>query len=180
MCYNIVSPRMGIVCILSCAFLLNHFPFIPMSSKNSTLHRRPGAPAGNSNAFKHGFYTRRIKKRDLSGVETTDLKSLVEEIALIRVFTRRLVESCDSSADLYELAAILRILCLASSTITRILRVNYLLNGSDNNLGDEIEMAIRQVHDELRGKTASPNISNGENDHLDESFSDSFQFEKIN
>ncbi len=153
---------------------------MPMSSKTSTLHRRPGAPLGNSNAFKHGFYTRRIKKRDLSGVETTDLKSLVDEIALIQVFTRRLVKSCASSTDFYELSAILRILCLASSTITRILRVNYLLTGSENNFADEIETAIREVRAELFPNRDSSNISDRENDHLDKSFSNSFPFEKNN
>ena len=117
--------------------------------------RHAGAPLGNSNAFKHGFYTRRIKKRDLSGVASTDLKSLVDEIALIRVFTRRLAESCTPSADLYELAGILRILCLASTTITRILRVHYILTGSENDLDRDIEEAIRQVHAELTAKHAS-------------------------
>jgi hypothetical protein len=124
---------------------------------NNTLShpRHAGAPLGNSNALKHGFYTRHIKKRDLSGVESTDLKSLVDEIALIRVFTRRLVESCTPTADLYELAGILRILCLASTTITRILRVHYILTGSENDLDRDIEEAIRQVHAELTAKHAS-------------------------
>jgi hypothetical protein len=127
-----------------------------MPNNDSLSHpRHAGAPLGNSNAFKHGFYTRRIKKRDLSGVETTDLKSLVDEIALIRVFTRRLVESCNPTADLYELAGILRILCLASTTITRILRVHYILTGSENDIDRDIEEAIRQVHAELTAKHAS-------------------------
>jgi hypothetical protein len=129
-------------------------------SSSLSQPRRPGAPLGNSNALKHGFYTRRIKKRDLSGVETTDLKSLVEEIALIRIFTRRLVEACDPSADLYELAGILRILCLASSTITRILQVHYLISGDENNLDCEIEEAIRQVHAELTAKRAPHTLPN--------------------
>jgi hypothetical protein len=145
---------------------------------STTYHRGPGAPLGNSNAFKHGFYTRRIKKRDLSGVETTDLKSLVDEIALIRVFTRRLVESCDTSADVYELAVILRILCLASSTITRILRVNYLLSGSKSDLDREIEIAIREVNAEL---TSNKNSSLGNDDQKnspDESLPDIFSMDK--
>jgi hypothetical protein len=84
--------------------------------------RLPGAQPGNSNALKHGFYTRRFNKHDLSGVENTNIKGLTEEIALIRVFTRRLVEACDPSADVYDLAGILRSICLASDTITRIIR----------------------------------------------------------
>jgi hypothetical protein len=114
--------------------------------------RRPGAPPGNHNAFKHGFYTRRLKKRDLTGVESTDVSSLVEEIALIRLFTRRLVESCLPDADSYELADILRILCLASCTITRLTRTQVLLSTSNTGLADEISEAIRQVNAEFRPK----------------------------
>jgi hypothetical protein len=107
-----------------------------------------GAPLGNINALKHGFYTRRIKKHDLSGVESTDVKGLAEEIALIRIFTRRLIESCDPEADAYELAGILRILCLASTTITRILKAHYLLSTINDNFSQELDEAIRQVQEE--------------------------------
>jgi len=88
----------------------------------SSPPRRRGAPLGNSNNFKHGFYSRRLKKRDLTGVEATEVSGLVEEIALIRIFTRRLVESFDPEADFYEHADLLRTLCLASSAITRVIR----------------------------------------------------------
>src|SRR4030042_5857777 len=112
---------------------------LPSTKKHS------GAPKGNLNALKHGFYTRRLNKRDLSGIETTDIKSLAEEIALIRVFTRRLVETCDHSANFYELADTLRILCLASSTITRILRAHSIITGNMGGLDGEISQAIDQV-----------------------------------
>ena len=115
-----------------------------------TSPRRPGAPSGNHNALKHGFYTRRIKKRDLTGVESTDVSSLVEEIALIRVFTRRLIETIHPDSDTYELSEVLRALCLASSTITRVVKTQYLITSSGSGLDDEIAMAIRQVNAEFR------------------------------
>ena len=87
-----------------------------------TSTRRPGAPPGNLNALKHGFYT------------------------------RRLVESCLPDADSYALADTLRILCLASSTITRLTRTQYLLSNSNTGLDDEIAEAIRRVNAELRPK----------------------------
>ena len=117
--------------------------------------RHPGAPPGNHNALKHGFYTRRLKKRDLTGVEATDVSSLVEEIALIRLFTRRLVESCIPDADFYELADILRILCLASTTITRLTKTQYLLSTSNTGFDDELAEAIRQVNEEFNQKLPS-------------------------
>jgi hypothetical protein len=124
--------------------------------------RRRGAPLGNSNALKHGFFSRQMKKSHLPTVESSDLKSLVDQIALIHVFTRRLAETCNPTANLNELVDTLRILCLASSTISRILRVNYLISGGETDLDREIEEDIRHVNAELVGKNSPlPNPAKG-------------------
>jgi hypothetical protein len=132
---------------------------VPMSLSSP---RRRGAPLGNSNALKLDFSSRRKKKSHLSTNDSTDLKSLLDQIALIHVFTRRLAESCNPAANLNELVDTLRILCLASSTISRILRVNYLISGGETDLDREIEEAIRHVSAELDGKsTPLPPLSKG-------------------
>jgi hypothetical protein len=114
--------------------------------------RRRGAPPGNLNALKHGFYTRRLHKRHLSGLETTNPSGLVEEIALIRLFTRRLLESIDPDSDSYQLAEILRVLCLASSAITRVVRAQFLIDVSRPGIDDEIALAIQQVAAEFNSR----------------------------
>jgi hypothetical protein len=118
----------------------------------TTPPRRRGAPPGNLNNFKHGFYSRRLKKRDLTGVESTDISGLAEEIALIRVYTRRLIESFDPNGDFYQHADLLRILCVASSAITRIIRAQYLISSTGSGIDDEIAEAIRQVNAEFHAK----------------------------
>jgi hypothetical protein len=128
-------------------FVLN-FTHMP-SSTIIPPSRRRGGQLGNLNAVKHGFYTRRIRKRDLSGVENTNIKGLAEEIALIRIFTRRLVESADPSADLYELAGVLRTICLASATITRIIKAQTFLVNDPNDFYRDVDEAIRQVRVEM-------------------------------
>jgi hypothetical protein len=116
--------------------------------------RRRGAPPGNLNNFKHGFYSRRLKKRDLIGVESTDISGLAEEIALIRIYTRRLIESFDPNGDFYQHADLLRILCVASSAITRIIRAQCLISSTGSGIDDEIAEAIRQVNAEFHAKIA--------------------------
>jgi hypothetical protein len=140
--------------------------FAPPSRPNETQSprprpRRPGAPQGNLNALKHGFYTRRLKRAHLAGVESTDSSGLVEEIALIRVFTRRLIESIDLDGDPNDLAEVLRLLCLASSTISRVIRTQFLLTSTGTGLDDEISVAIRQVNEEFlaRRNASSSNSS---------------------
>ncbi len=111
--------------------------------------RRQGGQPGNSNAYKHGFYTRRLRQRDLSGVETTNLKSLAEEIALIRVFTRRTVEEFVKDPDYYDIVAVLRAICLASGTITRIIRTQSFLTGDTTSFNALINQAISEVRVEM-------------------------------
>ncbi len=115
-------------------------------------HRRPGGQLGNLNALKHGFYTRRIHKHDLLGTEDASSINLAEEIALIRIFTRKIVDSSRNLDDLYELAGVLRMLCLASVSITRIIKAQALLNNDDSDLHEAIDEAIRRVNHELRSK----------------------------
>ena len=117
-----------------------------------TTQKRRGAPKGNFNALKHGFYTRRLRQHDLTGVEATEPSGLIEEIALIRVFTRRLIESIHPESDVYELADILRALCLASSTITRIVKTQFIITSTGPGMDDEIAVAIKRVNDELRAR----------------------------
>jgi hypothetical protein len=119
-------------------------------------HRHPGAPLGNFNALKHGFYTKRIRKRDFSGVETTELKSLANEIALIRDFIQRLVATCQSSSDSTRLMDVVRTLCLASSTITRILRIQYLLTGIDNDPERDFNNTVLRTLSEMAAKPPLP------------------------
>ncbi len=106
-----------------------------------------GPTVGTS--LKHGFYTRRLKKRDLTGVENTDSENLVDEIAIVRVFTRRLIESLDPEADAYQVASALRILCVALTTITRAMKVQHWISQNNSGLDEAIATAIREVNEEL-------------------------------
>ena len=54
------------------------------------------------------------------------------------------------NSDAYEIAEFLRALCLASSTITRLTKTQFLIASSGLGMDDEISEAIRQVNAELR------------------------------
>ena len=127
-----------------------------MSNSPLTTKKPRGAPIGNSNSFKHGFYSSRFKKRPPSADETTVLKSLADEIALIRVFAQRLIDQPEPpSADVTELTDVLRVLCISSTAITRILRVHFLVTESESILDSHIKAAIQQVVASLAAKQPS-------------------------
>src|SRR5512135_1713917 len=98
-----------------------------MPNPQSKIPSRRGAPLGNLNALKHGFYARQFKKADLAGLENCDFEGLKDEIAMLRIYIRRLIQQGSESSDLYETAGILRILCLATTSLTRLIRTQHLL-----------------------------------------------------
>ncbi len=89
------------------------------------------------------LHWRRLKNKDLAGVDSTDNKNLIEEIAIVRVFTRRLIESLDPDADAFEIAGTLRILCVALNTITRAVKAEYWMKLNGDYVPEELFTAIK-------------------------------------
>ena len=115
----------------------------------SPKRHRSGQP-GNINALKHGFYTRRFNQTDLADLESTDYHGLMEEIAIIRLYARRLIELDNPSADISQVANILRILCLASITITRLVKTSQYLQSDGNSDASDLHMALVQLTRDLK------------------------------
>ena len=121
-----------------------------MPTQNSSPKKSRGGQPGNLNALKHGFYTRHFNNHDLAGVNSTDFNGLMEEIAIIRLYTRRLIELDNLSADISQVANILRILCLASLTITRLVKTHQILRlGDASSSADDLHQVLEQLTREL-------------------------------
>ena len=66
-----------------------------------TPKRKRGAPLGNQNARKHGFYSKHFTPEQLMQLEdANDLKDLGPEIALMRVKLNTLLEDPEVSPEL--------------------------------------------------------------------------------
>jgi len=79
-----------------------------------------GAPPGNQNARKHGFYSRSLDEAErLEMEEAGYVEGIDQEIALLRIKLRRLVESQPDRIDLYLEAA---------NTIARLVRTRYQIS----------------------------------------------------
>ena len=126
-----------------------------MTKQPPSPKRRRGGQPGNINALKHGFYTRRFTSSDLDGVASTDFNSLMEEIAIIRLYTRRLIE-LDQSVEIDQVANILRILCLASLTITRLVKTSHYLTLNAGSSDGELHQALEQLTHFLNLDRADP------------------------
>jgi uncharacterized protein YjcR len=79
-----------------------------------------GAPAGNQNARKHGFYSRALNEAEkLEMEEAIYVEGIDQEIALLRIKLRELIESQPDRIDLHLEAA---------NTIARLVRTRYQIS----------------------------------------------------
>jgi hypothetical protein len=106
-----------------------------------------GAPRGNHNALKHGFYSRQLNRADWTDLDSTNPNAVDGEIALLRVCIRRLMEASRGLDDYSNLVDLNRSLCLAFMTLARLIRTRFLI-GADRS---EDDAAFDQAVQELFG-----------------------------
>jgi uncharacterized protein YjcR len=111
-----------------------------------------GAPKGNLNALKNGFYSRLFRNSETSELEEDQLASLENEITLLRVMMRRTMELADGIDDLNDATRVLDALGAAAGRLANLLRTQKSLQDPQTGAADEISIAIQQVNQELRHK----------------------------
>jgi len=114
--------------------------------------RLRGAPLNNLNALKHGFYARKFRQADLIDLAESKFKGLEEEITMLRVFMRAVIERSSSAISLPESIEILRVLSLASASLTRMARTQKYLNSNGDGVWIPQELfstALAEVNQEL-------------------------------
>ena len=92
----------------------------------SSSRRRGGQP-GNQNALKHGFYSRYFNTVDRQDLENYSFSGLHDEIVLVRIYIRNLVEMATHPDCPYDALVILRALSAACSNLTRLLKTQKLV-----------------------------------------------------
>jgi hypothetical protein len=111
-----------------------------------------GAPKGNLNALKHGFYSRLFHSIEATDLVNADPGDLEPEITLLRVMMRRTMQLADGIDDLREATRVLDALGAAAGRLASLLRTQKSLDSTKSGLADEISLAIQQVNAELRSK----------------------------
>ena len=104
--------------------------------------KQKGAPRGNQNARKHGFYSRALDEaQKIQLDEAREVEGIDEEIALLRVKLLTLMDEHPERIDLQMLAA---------ATITRMVRTKFQISaGGNRSLKDAIGKVITDIADPL-------------------------------
>jgi hypothetical protein len=104
-----------------------------------------GAPLGNRNAYKHGFYARRLPGSHVAGLEYTGTKSLEDEISMLRIFIRRVIDLGGATEDLDQAINILRIVSFAAMGLNRLIRTQLTIADPYNEPMDKLAKALESL-----------------------------------
>jgi len=110
----------------------------------SAPKRKRGGQPGNSNALKYGFYARKYKPADLLDIDACQFTGVKDEILMMRIYIRRVIELSNDIDNLPEAVNLLRVLSLASMSLTRLLKTQQFLAGAD-----EVSIALREALEEV-------------------------------
>ena len=138
-------------------------------SKGPAKRKRGGQP-GNTNAFKHGFYTKNFSLAERRGLETVKGVVLGEEIALLRVLIRRFAEeilssqaaapiaTAEAEAATSRLSAVqhtlvcgqnLAVISEAMLRLASLLRTDHMLGGSQSStFFEQLSLALEEITNE--------------------------------
>ena len=126
----------------------------PDSITNPSPKRRRRGKLANPNNSNRGFYAgqfRQGENEDLDAILTSDLQ---DEIAMVRVLTRRVFALADGASDLTASIDLLGALSLSATRLASLLKSRRILSGEDNSISESISEALTQVVSELRIKHA--------------------------
>ena len=103
-----------------------------MTQTPSSPERSRGGQPGNANALKHGFYARRNPELRTDALEVldTEFPGFEEEILILRVYIRRMLEQSGCYHRMEHGLAILRALSQAFSTLARLSREHRCLTAN--------------------------------------------------
>ena len=112
--------------------------------------RKRGGQPGNLNALKHGFYSKHYQKSELKDLE--EIGDLQEEIQMLRVVTRRLLEAARECNDIGELSNVLNTLGLASTRVGGLMKTKKFLGGVEEDVLVIISRAFEDAKKERESR----------------------------
>ncbi len=100
--------------------------------------RRRGAPRGNQNARKHGFYSRVLDEAEQLDFElATGVEGIEDEIALLRVKIKSILEDDPEN---------IKLIMQATNTLARLVRTKYNISkGDKKGLKEAIGNVLRDI-----------------------------------
>jgi hypothetical protein len=112
--------------------------------------RKRGAQHGNTNAVKHGAYSRWFRQLELSDLDLAGGPDLHDEIAMLRVLMQRLFELISAETpDIETMGKALTVLGKGAYHLGSLMKAEKDINGEKNELAAKLTKALSGVIAEL-------------------------------
>lgn len=126
---------------------------------DQTQRRKPGAPLGNTNAVKHGYYASALHNRSLEKLpERFHPTGLAVEKRFISLLFKRIEKQFEETISQKPPAERhIHILATSLYLVTHLLHTRGIINGV---IDEEIEIALAEVIDEIKAAQTAhdPNL----------------------
>jgi hypothetical protein len=119
-----------------------------MQSDSRSRRKRGGQP-NNSNAVTHGLYSGQ-RQRAMCKANSDVPIDLSDEIALMRMNIRRVMELSAESQDLEQSLQVLRVLSFASHALTRMIYVQALILPPEDDTAEALSEALAKTLETYR------------------------------
>lgn len=129
-----------------------------MTGQPSPSKRRRGGQPGNTNALKHGLYSRRLNPSDLYRLGVNSGYTTGQQIAQLRLYLQDLFESGMDMTDFSEALVRLQQISVASGVLARLIRRRKKLPVSRPTLRRAVAQALigKMLKEKKASKAASP------------------------
>lgn len=112
--------------------------------------RTRGAQPGNTNAVKHGFYSRQFRPQEISDLDSILMGNLDDEINMFRVVTRRVYDLANEKKvpkeqELDHWIAAMETLGRACIRQGNLLRTQHMLGGTGEHMIEVIKAALTDI-----------------------------------
>ena len=108
------------------------------------MSRKRGGQPGNTNALKHGFYSKQFKQAEITDLNNVRIDELESEINILRVWMRRTLELAEQ-CDLNDAISILYALSTAANKVAMLARTQQLLQGNQDDRIDVLNFLCTDV-----------------------------------
>ena len=109
--------------------------------------RKRGGQKGNSNALKHGFYSRRFSKLELKDLDAIlNHHNFEDEIALLRVTSRRMFEIANKdSKTIFDWAIANSSIGSSVTRIGRLKKAQFMISGAKTADEQQLELIAQAI-----------------------------------
>jgi hypothetical protein len=114
-----------------------------------TEAQKRGAPHGNLNALKHGFYSRQFREQEKAELNHAS-RSVRDEINLLRVINQRIAKlTSEESYDIKQLGNLVDLIGKTSCRISTLLQAEQKLNAARSEQAGILNQALDETINSL-------------------------------